>query len=36
VYLPGETPDAAAVAACLARYPEHDEKRSRMRCGAGE
>jgi hypothetical protein len=33
VYLPGESPDEAAVATCLARYPRHDEKQSRLRCG---
>lgn len=35
VYLPGENPDAETVARCIARYPSHDEKRSRMRCGQG-
>jgi hypothetical protein len=35
VYLPGESPDAETVARCIARYPDHDEKRSRMRCGQG-
>lgn len=35
VYLPGESPDAEAVARCIARYPDHDEKRSKMRCGQG-
>lgn len=35
VYFPGESPDAETVARCIARYPDHDEKRSRMRCGLG-
>lgn len=35
VYLPGQVPDEETVARCLARYPDMDEKRSRIRCGMG-
>lgn len=35
LYMPGEAPDEAAVARCLARYPEMSEPKSRMRCGLG-
>jgi hypothetical protein len=33
VYLPGEAPGEEAIAACLGRYPDHDDATSRMRCG---
>lgn len=33
VYLPGETPDDDAVARCIARYPDQDARRARLRCG---
>ncbi len=33
VYFPGDAPDEEAVTACLSRYPSHDAKRSRLRCG---
>lgn len=36
VYLPGESPSAEELAACLARYPDHEEPTSELRCGAGE
>lgn len=33
VYLPEEGPDEEARARCLARYPDHDERTARLRCG---
>jgi hypothetical protein len=32
-YLDGATPAADEVQACVARYPDHDERLSRSRCG---
>jgi hypothetical protein len=32
VFLPGEQPSEAELAACLVRYPEQDERIARMRC----
>lgn len=35
VFLPGDEPTEEEIAACIARYPDHDERTSRLRCGGG-
>lgn len=36
VYFPGESASEEELTACLARYPDQDERRSKLRCGVSE
>jgi hypothetical protein len=36
IYFPGESASAEELEACFARYPDHEEAVSLMRCGGGE